>query len=31
MAKYLKPRILAIDELGYLSIDKIGADFPPPA
>lgn len=26
MAKYLKPRILAIDELGYLPIDKFGAD-----
>jgi len=27
MAKYLKPRILAIDELGYLPIDKVGADL----
>ena len=26
MAKYLKPRILIIDELGYLPIDKFGAD-----
>lgn len=26
MAKYLKPRILVIDELGYLPIDKFGAD-----
>ncbi len=27
MAKYLKPRILVIDELGYLPIDKFGADL----
>ena len=26
MAKYLKPRLLVIDELGYLPIDKFGAD-----
>jgi DNA replication protein DnaC len=26
MAKYLKPRVLIIDELGYLPIDKQGAD-----
>jgi len=26
MAKYLKPRLLIIDELGYLPIDKFGAD-----
>jgi len=26
MAKYLKPRLLIIDELGYLPIDKQGAD-----
>ena len=26
MAKYLKPRVLIIDELGYLPIDKFGAD-----
>lgn len=26
MAKYLKPRLLVIDELGYLPIDKPGAD-----
>lgn len=26
MAKYLKPRILIIDELGYLPIDKFGSD-----
>ena len=26
MARYLKPRILLIDELGYLPIDKFGAD-----
>ena len=26
MAKYLKPSILVIDELGYLPIDKFGAD-----
>lgn len=26
LAKYLKPRILIIDELGYLPIDKKGAD-----
>jgi DNA replication protein DnaC len=26
MKKYLKPRVLAIDELGYLPIDKQGAD-----
>jgi DNA replication protein DnaC len=25
--KYLKPRVLVIDELGYLPIDKLGADF----
>lgn len=27
MAKYLKPRLLVIDELGYLPIDKPGADL----
>ena len=26
LAKYLNPRILVIDELGYLPIDKFGAD-----
>ena len=26
MAKYLKPRLLIVDELGYLPIDKFGAD-----
>lgn len=26
MSRYLKPRILLIDELGYLPIDKFGAD-----
>ena len=26
MHKYLKPSILIVDELGYLSIDKFGAD-----
>jgi DNA replication protein DnaC len=26
MEKYLKPRLLVIDELGYLPIDKFGAD-----
>jgi len=26
MAKYLKPRVLIVDELGYLPIDKFGAD-----
>lgn len=26
MAKYLKPRVLVVDELGYLPIDKFGAD-----
>jgi DNA replication protein DnaC len=25
--KYLKPKVLVIDELGYLPIDKLGADF----
>jgi DNA replication protein DnaC len=25
--KYLKPRVLALDELGYLPIDKAGADL----
>ena len=25
--KYLKPQVLAIDEMGYLPIDKIGADL----
>lgn len=27
LKKYLKPALLAIDELGYLPIDKIGADL----
>jgi DNA replication protein DnaC len=27
MTKYLKPRVLIIDELGYLPIDKFGADL----
>ena len=27
MKKYLKPALLVIDELGYLPIDKIGADL----
>ncbi len=27
MKKYLKPSILALDELGYLPIDKHGADL----
>ena len=26
MNKYLKPSVLAIDELGYIPIDKFGAD-----
>ena len=26
LAKYLKPRVLIVDELGYLPIDKFGAD-----
>lgn len=26
MARYVKPRVLCIDELGYLPIDKFGAD-----
>jgi DNA replication protein DnaC len=26
MARYLKPKFLCIDELGYLPIDKFGAD-----
>ena len=25
--KYIKPRVLALDELGYLPIDKVGADL----
>jgi DNA replication protein DnaC len=27
LAKYLKPRILVCDEIGYLPIDKVGADL----
>lgn len=27
MHKYLKPSVLVIDELGYLPIDKFGADY----
>jgi DNA replication protein DnaC len=27
MQRYLKPRLLVIDELGYLPIDKLGADL----
>jgi len=27
MARYIKPRVLIIDELGYLPIDKFGADL----
>ena len=27
LAKYLKPRIIVCDELGYLPIDKVGADL----
>ena len=27
LAKYLKPRILVMDEIGYLPIDKVGADL----
>ena len=27
MKKYLKPALLAIDELGYLPLDKTGADL----
>ena len=27
MTRYLKPRVLIIDELGYLPIDKFGADL----
>ena len=27
LKKYLKPALLVIDELGYLPIDKIGADL----
>ena len=26
MNKYLKPMVLSIDELGYIPIDKFGAD-----
>jgi DNA replication protein DnaC len=26
-AKYLKPKLLTLDELGYLPIDKVGADL----
>jgi DNA replication protein DnaC len=27
MSRYLKPRLLIVDELGYLPIDKLGADL----
>jgi DNA replication protein DnaC len=27
MQRYLKPRLLVVDELGYLPIDKLGADL----
>jgi len=27
MQRYLKPKLLVVDELGYLPIDKLGADL----